>query len=121
MPKRKKESGTKEQKNTAPLTTADLAAILHLIQPLVKLGIGDLALSLASLRARTPARTAVKPDTQLTGDDLANIAKLLRSSITLPVERRPPANRKEKSDIDDLFKETGKRRGRGGYSGPRMR
>jgi len=121
MPKSKKAKGTKPQPDAAALTTADLAAILHLIQPPLNLGIGDLALSLASLRAKTPARPAVKPETSLTGDELANIAKLLRSPITLPVQQRPPSKRKEKSDIDDLFKDTGKRRGRGGYSGPRMR
>jgi hypothetical protein len=121
MPKSKMKKGRKQGKKTAQVTTADLAAILHLIQPPMNLGVGNLALSLASLRTKKPARTSVKRKSQLTNDDLAVISKLLRSPITLPVERRPPPKRKAKFDIDDLFKESGERAGHGRFHGPRMR
>jgi hypothetical protein len=123
MPKSRKKKRSKQRRKTAPLTTADLAAILHLIQPPMNLGVGNLALSMASLRTKKPARTSVEQKSQLTGDDLALISRLLSSPIILPVEQRRPAKRKRKFDLDDLFKESGKgtKQGHGGYSGPRLR
>ena len=66
MPKSTKEKGTNPPRKNAALTTRDLAAILHLIQPPMKLGLSNPALALASLRARKPARTADKQEIQLT-------------------------------------------------------
>ncbi|HEY4951391.1 MAG TPA: hypothetical protein VIH88_13720 [Candidatus Acidoferrales bacterium] len=118
MPKSTKKKGANRPGKNASLTTGDLAAILHLIQPPMKLGLSNPALGLASLRARKPARTADKQETQLTHDELGDIAKLLRSPITLALERRTPSKRKGKSRIAEVGEE---KRKHGRYHGPRLR